>query len=234
MAPLSVQDTIDTTNHLLWTLSGNERLSAAARRYRAQSHQDGQAYLTYLDFHKVDGLHEPGLGSQHTGIQAAPGCGDDLATSTVDSISMQCHIVDIEAYAPHVLLTQCPLHREWAKTTVKLLPLSTAARQGATHQSHNPAYASHQVSDHRDLACCLARPSQGSSPRRENHWPHFASTETKTGDPEDAPPTSLHRCAHACARTPLTNSDANDLSAGQPSAPSPPLWPTGSQPLRCP
>ena len=66
----------------------------------------------YLDLHKIDGLHEPGLGSQHTGIQAAPSRGDDLATPTVDSISVQRHIMDIKAHAPHVLLAQRPLRRK--------------------------------------------------------------------------------------------------------------------------
>ena len=81
VTPLPVQDTVDATNHLFWT----------------------------LDLHKIDGLHEPGLDSQHTGIQAAPSHGDDLATPTVDSISVHCHIMDIKAHTPHVLLAQCPL-----------------------------------------------------------------------------------------------------------------------------
>lgn len=105
--------------------------------------------------------------------------------------------------------------------------------RGATHQSYSPAYSNHQISAHRDLTCCLAQCSQGTSPRRANHWPHFTNTEMKTGDPED-PPTSLHSVAQACARTPLMNTEAKDLSFGQPSDPSPPLWPTGSQPLHCP
>lgn len=60
----------------------------------------------YLDFHKVDGLHEPGLGSKHAGVEASPGSGDDLPASTVDGIGMQGHIVHIEANTTHVLLTQ--------------------------------------------------------------------------------------------------------------------------------
>lgn len=63
----------------------------------------------YLDFHKVDGLHEPGLGSKHAGVEASPGSGDDLPASTVDGIGMQGHIVHIEANTTHVLLTQDPL-----------------------------------------------------------------------------------------------------------------------------
>lgn len=65
----------------------------------------GRARPSYLDLHKVNGLHKPGLGSQHAGVEAAPGRGDDLAAPAVDGISVQRHIVDVEAHSPHVLLT---------------------------------------------------------------------------------------------------------------------------------
>ena len=95
VAPLPVQDAIDATNHLFRT----------------------------LDLHKIDGLHEPGL--QHTGIQAAPSCGDDLATPTVDGISVQHHIMDIKAHAPMFSSHSAPsLVAHWKPaTTLSLISL---------------------------------------------------------------------------------------------------------------
>lgn len=117
MAPLPVQYTIDATNHLFWTLSGRRSYEAAVGHGETKD-SSRRAGLPYLDLHKIDGLHEPGLGSQHTGIEAAPGSGDDLATPTVDGIGMQRHIMDIKAYTPHVLLTQCPLQGKGTKATI--------------------------------------------------------------------------------------------------------------------
>lgn len=45
VASLSVQDTIDATNHLFWTLSGNTRLSVAIGQGRARDKRAGQAFL---------------------------------------------------------------------------------------------------------------------------------------------------------------------------------------------
>ena len=78
MTMLPVQDTIDATSHLFWT----------------------------LNIHKVDRLHETGLSGQHTGTETAPASGDDLATAAVDGIRMQGHIRDIEAHTPRVFLAQ--------------------------------------------------------------------------------------------------------------------------------
>ena len=61
--------------------------------------------LTNLDLHEVDGLYEPWLGRQHGGVDS-PRCGDDLAAATVDGVSVQGHVVDVEPDRPQVLVTQ--------------------------------------------------------------------------------------------------------------------------------
>ncbi len=58
----------------------------------------------YLDFYQVDGLHEPGVGCQSAGVQHTSRRGDDLTTTAVNSVSVQGHVVDVEADASHVLL----------------------------------------------------------------------------------------------------------------------------------
>ena len=59
----------------------------------------------YLDFYKVDWLHKSGACCEYTGIQHSS-CGwDDLTTTTMDSISVQGDIMDVETYTSHVLLT---------------------------------------------------------------------------------------------------------------------------------
>merc|ERR1712091_519021 len=42
--------------------------------------------LRALDFNKVDWLHQPGLSSEHGGVEDSPGGGDDLTTSTMDRV----------------------------------------------------------------------------------------------------------------------------------------------------
>ena len=91
-----------------WISLKSKGLSRVFSNTKVQKHQFFHLFWT-LDLHKVDGLHEPGLGGQHTGVQAAPGHGDALATPTVGDIGVQCHIVNVKAHAPHVLLAQCPL-----------------------------------------------------------------------------------------------------------------------------
>lgn len=66
---------------------------------------------THLDLHKVNGLHKARLGREHTGIEAPPGGRDYLATSTMDGISMQGHIMHIKANSTHVLFTKGTLVR---------------------------------------------------------------------------------------------------------------------------
>lgn len=62
--------------------------------------------LRALNFAQVDGFHEPGSCRKNGGIQAATGSGDDLATTTVDSVSVKGDVVDVEANATHVLIAE--------------------------------------------------------------------------------------------------------------------------------
>ena len=59
-----------------------------------------------LDLDEVDGLHQPGLGSEDTGVQDTSSRGDDLAATTVDGVSVQSNIIKIEPDASHVLVTE--------------------------------------------------------------------------------------------------------------------------------
>merc|ERR1719430_149891 len=62
--------------------------------------------LRALDFHKVDWLHQPGLGSEHGGVEHSSGSGDDLTSTSVDGIRMQGHVVDVESDGSQVFVTQ--------------------------------------------------------------------------------------------------------------------------------
>ena len=46
-----------------------------------------------LDLDEVDGLHQPGLGSEDTGVQDTSSRGDDLAATTMDGVSVQGDII---------------------------------------------------------------------------------------------------------------------------------------------
>lgn len=50
-----------------------------------------------LDLAQVDGLHEARSGCEIRSVQDATSCWNDLTASTMDSISVQCHVVDVEA-----------------------------------------------------------------------------------------------------------------------------------------
>jgi hypothetical protein len=70
--------------------------------------------LGNLDFDVEDGLLETRVGKQGSGVQDTTSSGDDLTTTTVDGISVQGHIKDVEADRAHRLLsnrtfTGCPL-----------------------------------------------------------------------------------------------------------------------------
>jgi len=53
--------------------------------------------LRALDLYQVDGLQEAGLSSQHGGIETLPGGRDDLTSTSVDGVSVEDHIVDVES-----------------------------------------------------------------------------------------------------------------------------------------
>lgn len=60
--------------------------------------------LGNLDLDVEDGLEKTGVGKQGSGVQSTTGSGDDLTTTTVDGISVQGHIKDVEADSTHGLL----------------------------------------------------------------------------------------------------------------------------------
>lgn len=64
------------------------------------------AFYIYLNFYKIDWLHEPWLGCQHAGVQDSSCGGDDLSTSSMDSISVQCHIMNVKPSTTDIFLTQ--------------------------------------------------------------------------------------------------------------------------------
>lgn len=61
---------------------------------------------TNLNLHQIDRLHESGLSCELTSVQSSAGCGNDLTTTTVNSICMQGHIMDVKADGTHVLFTE--------------------------------------------------------------------------------------------------------------------------------
>jgi len=58
------------------------------------------------DLDQEDGLHESGLSSQLGGVEDTSGSGDDLTTSSVDGISVEDNVVDVESDSSHVLSGQ--------------------------------------------------------------------------------------------------------------------------------
>ena len=65
----------------------------------------------YLDLHKVHRLHESGLSRKLASVQHSAGCGNDLATTTMDSISMQGDVMDVVTAGTHVLFTEDTLEK---------------------------------------------------------------------------------------------------------------------------
>lgn len=61
--------------------------------------------LGNLNFDQVDGLEQGGLGQQGRGVQDTTGSGNDLTTATVNGISVQGDIEDVEADRAHGLLS---------------------------------------------------------------------------------------------------------------------------------
>lgn len=61
---------------------------------------------TYLNLHQVDWLHHFGLCSELACIQASASCWNNLTATTMNSICMQGHVMDVEANGTHVLFTE--------------------------------------------------------------------------------------------------------------------------------
>jgi len=60
-----------------------------------------------LDFYQEDWLLEHWCGSELTSVEHSSGGWDDLATTSVDSISMKGNIMDVESDTSHVLIAHC-------------------------------------------------------------------------------------------------------------------------------
>lgn len=60
--------------------------------------------MSNLNLDKVDWLIESRLGSQDTSVQASTSSWDDLATSSVDGVSVERDIIQVEADTANVLL----------------------------------------------------------------------------------------------------------------------------------
>jgi len=59
-----------------------------------------------LNFDQVDRLLETGLGGEHAGIEATTSSGNDLTSTTVNSVGVQDDIVNVEANSTNVLIAQ--------------------------------------------------------------------------------------------------------------------------------
>lgn len=60
--------------------------------------------LGTLNLAQIDGLHKAGAGRDGGGVQATTGCGNDLATTAMDGISVKGDIVDVEAHTTQILI----------------------------------------------------------------------------------------------------------------------------------
>lgn len=68
--------------------------------------------LSYLYVHLEDGLHDSWLSTELAGIHGSASCGNNLASTTMDCISVQCHIMEIESNSSHILFTDHSLQDE--------------------------------------------------------------------------------------------------------------------------
>lgn len=62
--------------------------------------------LRALDFAQIDGLHNTWCGGDVRSVQDTTSSWNDLATTTVDSVSMQCNIIDVESDSAHVFFSK--------------------------------------------------------------------------------------------------------------------------------
>merc|ERR1719283_627306 len=62
--------------------------------------------LRALDLTEVHRLHQTRSGGQYARVEASASSGDDLSTATMDSIGVQGYVVDVEATASHILITE--------------------------------------------------------------------------------------------------------------------------------
>lgn len=66
----------------------------------------------HLYLHEVDRFQEAWLCSQHTGIDDPSSGRDDLATSSMNGVCVECDVMDVESNRTDILLTQDTLKEE--------------------------------------------------------------------------------------------------------------------------
>ena len=71
--------------------------------------RDQKVTLLNLNFDQVYGLHNSGFSCQQTSVQDTPCCWNDLTTPTMNGISVEGHIIDVESTVAHVLICQTAL-----------------------------------------------------------------------------------------------------------------------------
>lgn len=73
-----------------------------------------------MNFDLVDGLLESGLGEKRSGVDDTSAGRDELSSSSVDSISVECDIEDVVSVASHDLLSARSLCRKAIQESVQL------------------------------------------------------------------------------------------------------------------
>lgn len=91
----SVQHTVDTSD-------GDFRALEQNLVVKYQYWKKRTIYL-YLNFTLIYGFHKSGRGGKNTGVQATTSSGDDLTTSTMDSVSVKCDIIYVKPDTTQVL-----------------------------------------------------------------------------------------------------------------------------------
>lgn len=62
--------------------------------------------LRALNFAKVYGFHEPRSGGKNGSVQATTSSGDDLTTTTVNSVSVKSDVVNVKTDTAHVFVAK--------------------------------------------------------------------------------------------------------------------------------
>ena len=93
------------------TLQNNETQTeiACLQRNHKKKCSYKRNYRSNLDFNQVDRLLDRWPGRQLTSIQDSSGRWDDLTAASVNGISMQCDVMDVEPHATQVLFAQYTL-----------------------------------------------------------------------------------------------------------------------------
>ena len=89
------------------TLQNNEtqtEIAGLQRNHEKRSYKRNNR--SNLDFNQVDRLLDRWFGRQLTSIQDSSGRWDDLTAASVNGISMQCDVMDVESHATQVLFAQ--------------------------------------------------------------------------------------------------------------------------------